>query len=186
MNNLATLAAGAVHHLHHGHSAPAAEPLVSPAVRKLFILLHGSYGSLFISKFSTGEKDAKGHDKGIRAAMKVWESKLQRFPNDVLETAADRLTAEHPEFPPNLPQFEALCVAVMPRPTYAEENNLVRLPPPVVAPVELVGFEPRGDDKDWARRLLARHDAGEVLKPIQLRFAREALGLPVKPARVAA
>ena len=28
---------------------------------------------------------------------------------------------------------------------------------------------------------MARHDAGEVLKPIQLRFAREALGIR-KPA----
>lgn len=42
------------------------------------------------------------------------------------------------------------------------------------------------DQKDWARRLLARHDGGEVLKPIQLRFAREALGLPVQSARAAA
>ena len=33
------------------------------------------------------------------------------------------------------------------------------------------------DMKDWARRLLARHDAGEKLRPIQLRFAREALGV---------
>lgn len=34
-----------------------------------------------------------------------------------------------------------------------------------------------GDMKAWARRLMARHDAGEKLKPIQLRFAREALGI---------
>lgn len=175
MHNVATLAAQAVQQT----QAPAAEPLqVNPVVRKLFMLLHGSYGNLFISKFSTGEKDAQGRDKGIRAAMKVWESKLAQYSADVVETAAGRMTAAHAEYPPNLPQFEVLCIAAMPRQTYAEENNLPRLPAPTpAAPVELVDFKPRGDMKDWARRLLARHDAGEVLKPIQLRFAREALGV---------
>ena len=33
------------------------------------------------------------------------------------------------------------------------------------------------DEKAWAKRLMARHEAGDVLKPIQLRFAREALRL---------
>lgn len=174
MNNVATLAAHAIQ-----HAAPAAEPQqASPVVRKLFILLHGSYGTLFLSKFSTGEKDAAGHDKGIRAAMRVWDAKLQRFPADVVHTAADRLTSAHPQFPPNLPEFEALCESVMPRQTYAEENNLPRLAAPEpVAPVALVDFKPLGDMRDWARRLLARHEAGEVLKPIQLRFAREAMGV---------
>lgn len=32
-------------------------------------------------------------------------------------------------------------------------------------------------DKDWARRLLARSNAGERIRPICLRFAREALGM---------
>lgn len=33
------------------------------------------------------------------------------------------------------------------------------------------------DKKDWARRLKARHDAGAPLKPVQIRFYREALRL---------
>lgn len=174
MNNVATLAAAAIQ---QAQAQPEALQ-VAPVIRKLFILLHGSYGNLFISKFSTGEKDAQGRDKGIRAAMKVWESKLAQYSADVVETAAGRMTAAHAEYPPNLPQFEVLCIAAMPRQTYAEENNLPRLPAPTpAAPVELVDFKPRGDMKDWARRLLARHDAGEVLKPIQLRFAREAMGV---------
>lgn len=174
MTDIATLATQAIQ---QAHAAPESLQ-VKPVIRKLFILLHGSYGNLFISKFSTGEKDAQGRDKGIRAAMKVWESKLAQYPADVVETAAARMTAAHAEFPPNLPQFEVLCTAAMPRQTYAEENNLPRLAAPVpAAPVELVDFKPKGDMKDWARRLLARHDAGEVLKPIQLRFAREAMGI---------
>lgn len=33
------------------------------------------------------------------------------------------------------------------------------------------------DEKEWAKRLKARHDAGDPLKPIQIRFYREALRL---------
>lgn len=114
MNNVATLAAAAIQ---QAQAQPEALQ-VAPVIRKLFILLHGSYGNLFISKFSTGEKDAQGRDKGIRAAMKVWESKLAQYPADVVETAAGRMTAAHAEYPPNLPQFEVLCTAAMPRPVY--------------------------------------------------------------------
>lgn len=114
MTDVATLAAQAIQ---HAQTAPESLQ-VAPVIRKLFILLHGSYGNLFISKFSTGEKDAQGRDKGIRAAMKVWEAKLSQYPADVVETAAGRMTAAHAEYPPNLPQFEVLCMAAMPREAY--------------------------------------------------------------------
>lgn len=177
-NNISSLA---LHAVHRANDPAAESQKASPMVRKLFILMHGNYGTLFLAKFSTGEKDAAGHDKGIRAAMRVWDSRLQRFAQDVVHTAAGRLAGAHPSFPPSLPEFELLCEAVAPRQTYAEENNLPRLAAPApAAPVELVDFKPRGDMKDWARRLLARHDAGEVLRPLQLRFAREALGIKVQ------
>lgn len=38
-----------------------------------------------------------------------------------------------------------------------------------------------GGSKDWARALLARAAAGERIRPICLRFAREALRLEVQP-----
>ena len=38
-----------------------------------------------------------------------------------------------------------------------------------------------GDPKDWARRILNRHEAGEQIRPICLRFAREALHIKAKP-----
>lgn len=178
---VATLADAAL-----SRAAQRPERAESPLIRKLFLLMHGSYGSLFMAKFATGEKDAGGKDKGIRAAMMVWAAKLDKFPAGVVETAAGRLSETYAEYPPNLPQFELLCAAATPRQTYAEENNLARLPAPVAAaPVE-VSFELRSDGKDWARRLLARHGAGEALRPAQLRFAREAMGMPVKVARGAA
>lgn len=33
------------------------------------------------------------------------------------------------------------------------------------------------DNRDWARRLLARHEAGEKLRPYSLNLAREAMGI---------
>lgn len=39
----------------------------------------------------------------------------------------------------------------------------------------------RGDPKAWAKRIIARHNAGERVRPISLRFAKEALGLLKKP-----
>ena len=172
MHDVATLAQQGIH---QAQSAPA--PLqVAPAIRKLFMVFHGSYGNAFIGKFSTGEKDADGRDKGIRAAMKVWEAKLGKYPADVIEVAADRAGAAHPEFPPSLPQFEKLCEAAMPRKTYAQEHGLPALPAPKAEPIK-VDLKPKNDGKDWARVLLARFDAGEKLRPIQVRFAREALGL---------
>ena len=175
MHDVATLAQRG---FHQAQSAPA--PLqVAPAIRKLFMVFHGSYGNTFIGKFSTGEKDADGRDKGIRAAMKVWEAKLGKYPADVIEVAADRAGAAHPEFPPSLPQFEKLCEAAMPRKTYAQEHGLPALPAPKADPIK-VDLKPKNDGKDWARRLLARHEAGERLHPYTLTCARQALGMEGK------
>jgi hypothetical protein len=41
-----------------------------------------------------------------------------------------------------------------------------------------------GDPKDWARRILNRHEAGEQVRQISLRFACEALKLPVPQPRL--
>lgn len=171
MTDVATLAAEAVHQAQH---APRGE---SPLVRKLFLLMHGAYGNLFVSKFATGEKDGQGKDKGIRAAMMVWDSKLQGYPLEVVETAAGRLQRDHPDFPPNLPQFEKLCEAAMPRKTYAEEAGLPMLPAPAPAEPMKVDITPKRDGRDWARSIIARDEAGDKIKPYTLQCAHQALGM---------
>ena len=133
---------------------------ISQAVKNLFLMLQGSYGSAFLTKFSTGVKDDHGRDMGIRAAMKVWESRLGKFPSDVLAIAFDRITVECPEFPPSLPQIEKACDAAMPRKTYAEEQGLPALAAPVVKPVH-VDVPNRADGKNWARRILGRVALGD-------------------------
>lgn len=155
MTDLATLAEQAVHEA--AHKTQRAE---SPLVRKLFLVMHGAYGNLFVSKFATGETDAAGKDKGIRAAMMVWDAALAKFDAGVVELAASRLKREHPDFPPNLPQFEKLCDAATPRKTHAELEGVPRLPAPKLEPVK-VTIQAVGDGVDWARVIVARARAGD-------------------------
>ena len=63
---------------------------------------------------------------------------------------------------PNVPQLEA------PKASRDRMEAELRKLAPIVARKEI-------DMKDWARRLKARDESGEKLKPIQIRFYREAL-----------
>lgn len=38
-------------------------------------------------------------------------------------------------------------------------------------------FAPKGDPKEWAKRIINRATNGERIRPVTLRFAREALGI---------
>lgn len=179
MQNVATLAPAVM----YGAANDTAKPQgTSPGVKHLFLLLQGSYGNLFLSKFATGVKDDAGRDLGIRATMKVWESALSKFPAQVIETAANRLTSEHPEFPPNLPQFVKSCEAAMPRKTYAQEQGFTALPAPKVEPIK-VDLEAKNDGKDWARRILYRIERNDKsVGRYAHREARLALGIEGRQA----
>lgn len=176
MKDLATIAAQSVH-----EARTRAPRETSPTTRKLFILLHGAYGNAFLAKYNTGEltePDAQGKrkDKGMMAAMLVWDSQLSRFAGDVVQAAADRAIAESPEFAPSLPKLLKWCDALTPRKTHFEEQGLPMLPPPKLVRVE-VHIEPVGDGKDQFRKILARHLAGDkTLSPFSVRSAIEVLG----------
>jgi hypothetical protein len=113
------------------HAARAiAAPMVEPdegQTKQLWILLHGFYGNLLLSKFSTGEVDGHGKDKGVRSAMKVWASGLQKYSFDVLASAVEKCKEKHKEYPPSLPQFIDLCEACMPRTTYFERGGVPKV-----------------------------------------------------------
>lgn len=174
MNDVATLAHEAVR---EAAAQPRAKREASVTVRKLFVLLHGAYGSLFLAKYATGEKSEAGGDKGVAAAMLVWDSALAKFSPDVIEAAAKRLMSESPEFAPNLPQMEKVCEAITPRKTHAELEGYKRLPPPNVIPPVPLTFDAKGDGRDWARRILALVQAGVKKSPTTVLFARQALGM---------
>jgi hypothetical protein len=112
----------AEHALRAPQSGPQNEAAQVVVVKRLFMLFHGWYGNLFLSKFATGEKDDQGKDKGILSARIVWESELREFSAEIVMAAARRAREVHQEFPPALPQFVALCRAIAPRKTWADEN----------------------------------------------------------------
>lgn len=142
-------------------------------IRQVFLALHGNYGAQFSSKFALGQKDASGKDKGIRAAMLVWQEALSKFLPDVVQEGVRRCIEANPQFPPNLPQIEAHCLWAMPRkPTMPSEPRQA-LPPPDVRPVD---FTPKGDRLDWARRILAREAAGHRLGSATVKISCGALG----------
>ena len=143
----------------------------------VFRVLHGMYGNLFLAKFSTGQERGDGTDGGVESAKAIWGHALSRYALDTVKAALASCLQEHPEYPPSLPQFVSLCAAKAPRPTYAQQQGWKSLPPPAAAPAKPVAFEARADGKDWARRILARHEAGEAIGAYALGSAHAALGL---------
>lgn len=93
-------------------------------INNVFKVMHGYYGNLFLSKFASGVLDARGRDMGVASARTVWAFSLQRFAEGVVVTALEKCQDRHPEFPPSLPQFIALCVACEPRKVFTFENTL--------------------------------------------------------------
>lgn len=93
----------------------------------VFRVMHGFYGNLFLSKFATGEARADGGDGGVASARAIWAHGLRGFDLETVKTALARTMDAHPEFPPTLPQFVALCKASAPREVYR-----VALPPAAV------------------------------------------------------
>ena len=142
----------------------------------VFRVLHGMYGNLFLSKFATGQQNGDGTDVGIESAKTIWGHGLAKYDMAVVREALAACLQAHPEFPPSLPQMLSLCDARKPRATYAQQQGWQSLPPPVEKQSAAVNFEKQNDGKDWARRILARRDAGEKIAAYTLQSARIALG----------
>lgn len=85
------------------------------AANNVFKVLHGFYGTLFLSKWSSGEVDADGEDRGFVSARQVWAHGLREFDLGTVKAALAVCLEAHPEFPPSLPQFAAICKARQPR-----------------------------------------------------------------------
>lgn len=95
----------------------AAEPLPEDAVNNIFKVMHGFYGNLFLSKFAIGQA-SEGGDEGIVSARRIWGHGLREFNPGIVKAALAQCVERHPEFPPSLPQFIALCAANKPREVY--------------------------------------------------------------------
>ena len=93
-------------------------PMPADVVNNIFKVFHGFYGNLFLSKFATGEVDPQGGDAGIVSARQIWGHGLRDFDAGTVKAALAQCMDRHPEFPPSLPQFVALCAANKPREVY--------------------------------------------------------------------
>ena len=95
--------------------AAHAEPPMPHAADAVFRAMHGFYGQLWLSKFATGQAGADGSDTGVVSAKAIWAHGLRDFDSGVVKLALRQCLERHPDFPPSLPQFVALCRANAPR-----------------------------------------------------------------------
>lgn len=142
------------------------------AVDRLFERLGATYGEQWNRQWVNipinDVKSAWGHElSGFAGQLEAiaWglENLPERCPN-VIEFRNLCRRAPAPELP-RLPEPKA-----DPERVRRELSKLGRIKQQVLTIKTL-------DSKEWARRLIARHDSGENLKPVILRFAREALGV---------
>ncbi|MCD8514632.1 MAG: hypothetical protein LRY31_01060 [Burkholderiaceae bacterium] len=146
-------------------------PLPTAWVEKIFRKLSLVYGRDFLARW-----------EGLNSADVIddWAYELSGF-QGWPEAVAWALQNLPNGKPPTVLEFRALCYR-------APKPDRPALPEPVARPERLaeelrklsaIARDPvnRGDGRDWARRIIEKHRAGEKLNPATLRFSREALGL---------
>lgn len=139
-------------------------------VNNVFKVMHGDYGNLFLTKYTTGKlagpgevnargKSIEGQDKGIISAREIWAHGLQGFSVETVLDALERMVDQYTKFPPNLGEFKALCKACAPRKAYRP-----------AAPAIGMGQPLRSRYASQAREIVAKHtakalQAAEASKP---------------------
>lgn len=140
--------------------------LPAKAVDRIFHRLAATYGTEFMNRYAgVDDVDMKT----------VWAHELGGFASDLqsIAWALENL----PERCPNAIEFRNLCR----RSPRAETPRLDAPADPERVKSELAklaDMKPKAtgfDGKDWARRILDNYAHGVVVRPVTLRFAREAL-----------
>jgi len=145
--------------------------LSTKTIDRLFARMAATYGAAW---------DRSLGNAPLSDVKSVWAHELSGFADRLndLGWALENL----PETAPNVMQFRSLCRRAptpdaprLPEPKADPER--VRAEIAKLAPMRRAASAPSYDHKAWARRHIARHEAGERIRPITLRFAREALGI---------
>ncbi len=148
-------------------------------VAEIFRRMQGGFGSAWVSRWQSGEKNESGIDTGLANAMITWGEELGTFGAEPkrLKYALD--TAVGKASPCSLGEFKQMC-----RDAPVTES-FKSLPRPAIEPAIIdkrieemcatVG-RPKTDYKKWAKDLREEYLAGKSLLPIQIEFASEALG----------
>lgn len=140
-------------------------------IDRLFDRMAATYGRQWIAMWD-------GVDPS--AVKSSWGHELSGYGSEAgLQTIAWALENLPPRCP-NVIEFKALC-------RQAPAPEAKRLPEPKADPervkAELAKLQPlraapamRSDGREWARSIVARHEAGERIASATLQMAREALG----------
>lgn len=139
-------------------------------IDRLFERLGATYGASWSKMWA---------DVPLVDVKTTWAHELSGFATHLqdLAWALENL----PERPPNVIEFRNLCRKA-PRIEPLKIEHTSTMPERVNQELSklrtMIAEKPKtSDPKDWARRHIARHQAGEPVKPLTLRFAREALGI---------
>jgi len=134
-----------------------------------------TYGQAFLRRWA---------DIDMNTVKSDWAHELDGFDRNP-KAIAFALSNLDPEKPPTVLQFRALAYKApsdqpeaIDQPKATQEriaSELLKM-----APIRRM---PLPDKKDWARRIVARHEAGDNIRPYSLKLAQDALrppsGLPV-------
>ena len=137
---------------------------------RIFTKLTLAYGRDFISRWEGIELNDVKSD---------WSHELSGFEAHP-ESIAYAL-ANLPQKPPSVIEFRSIA-------RRAPQIDAPRLEAPKADPAKVAAeiakqtglreaLAPKQNQKEWAQRILAREQAGEKIRPIALRFAKEALGM---------
>lgn len=139
-------------------------------VDAIFDKLTLSYGQPFLRRWA---------DLDLNAVKSDWAHELSGFEHH--PKAISYALQNLPDTPPTALQFKFIARRAPP-------DELPRLEAPKADPdrvaAELAKLapvlkKPPRSNTDWAKAIVARHEAGEKLAPLTLRMAREALGKQV-------
>jgi hypothetical protein len=146
-------------------------PLPLETVKNVFRVLHGCYGNLVFSKFASGDVDqSSGDDKGLTSAYRVWAHGLREFDGATIKAALGRCMERHPEYPPSLAQFMALCHACKPRnPWRPATGPALGMSPELAAKYRA---ELRLKARELAEEIRQRREHIEGLDPLKQAIAR--------------
>lgn len=155
--------------------------LSNQAIDRLFNRLGATYGAQW---------DKSLGNAPLNDVKTVWAHELSGYASETGLKSVAWALENLPERVPNAIQFRNLC-------RLAPATEAPRLAEPKADPQRLaaelaklgdmrakVASESRVDHKAWAKRIIARHDAGDRINPTTLRFAREALRSHLKSTEV--
>ena len=150
------------------------------AIERLFDRLTLTYGRAFMAQW-------EGMPAGQLSNLKtLWADELSIF-SGRLESVAWALE-NLPARAPNIVEFKNLCKSAPKKPE-ALQIEAKADPARIAAELEKLSELKKAkaaqtpyDGKQWARNIIARYEAGEKVKALNLRFAREALriGTPLE------